>query len=100
MHGGCMIKVTAIDWGVPTFCLETLSIAVMITVPEYVPAARPERETPICVDEGADKLTVPLAGDAVSQGPPNVVPVLAVQSKASVQVPPAEMFAACAAGAG
>jgi hypothetical protein len=99
MHGGCTIKVTAIDWGAPTFCLETLSIAVMVTVPEYVPAARPARETPIFVDEGADKLTIPLAGDAVSQVPPVVVLVLAVQSKAFAQVPLAEMFAVCAAGA-
>ena len=99
MHGGCTIKVTAIDWGAPTFCLDTLSIAVMVTVPEYVPAVRPARETPIFVDEGDDTLTVPLADDAVSQGPPETVLVLAVQSNAFAQLPLAEMFAVCAAGA-
>ena len=99
MHGGCTIKVITIDWGAPTFCLETLSIAEMVIVPEYVPAARPAREMPIFVDEGADKLTVPLSGDAVTQGPPDVVLVLAVQSKAFAQAPLAEMLAACAAGA-
>ena len=100
MHGGCTIKVTTIDWGAPTFCLETLSIAEMATMPEYVPAPRPARETTRSVDEGADKLTVPLPGDAVSQEPPDVVRVLAVQSKAFAQVPLAEMLAVCAAGAG
>jgi hypothetical protein len=71
----------------------------MVTVPEYVPAVRPARETPIFVDEGAAKLTIPLDGDAFSQEPPDVVPVLAVQSKAFAQVPLAEMLAVCVAGA-
>jgi hypothetical protein len=51
------------------------------------------------VDEGADKLTVPLAGDAASQGPPETVLVLAVQSRAFAQVPLAAILTGCAVGA-
>ena len=69
-------------------------------MPDQVPPDRPARETPIFVDEVDDKLTVPLAGDAVSQEPPETVLVLAVQFRAFAQVPLAAMLTRCAAGAG
>jgi hypothetical protein len=51
------------------------------------------------VGEGADKLTVPVAGDAVSQGPPERVLVLAVQLRALAQAPLEVMLMGCGCGA-
>jgi hypothetical protein len=66
-----------------------------------VPAANPAAVTPTLVVEGAFKLTVPVAGVAVSHFPPaGVVTVVAVQVSAFTQVPLAVMVAACATGFG
>ena len=98
LHSGCTVNMTVTVCGVPTVCLVTLSLAATVTVPVYVPAATPLRETPILVAEDAPILTVPVAAVAVSHVPSaGVVATVAAQFKGWVQAPVAVIFAVCGA---
>ncbi len=101
VHAGCTVSVTVIVCGVPTAVRVTLSIAVMVIVPEYVPAVNPASTTPTLVAEGVVKPAIPVAGVVVSHVPPaGVVDTVAVQFKAFAQAPLAPMVAGCVAGLG
>ena len=98
VHSGCTVNVTVTVCGVPTVRLVTLSLAATVTVPVYVPAATPLRETPILVAEDAPILTVPVAAVALSHLPPaRFVATVAVHFNGWVQAPVAVIFAVCGA---
>lgn len=70
VHGGCTFSVIDTTCGVPTGRCVTLSIAVMVTLPVYLPAGRFVPAMPTVVNEVAVRLTMPAAGLNVSQVPP------------------------------
>jgi hypothetical protein len=101
VHTGCTVSETAITFGVPTANFVTLSMAVRVTVPVWVPAVNPVSTTPTLVAEGTFELTLPVAGVAVSHLPPTgVVEAVAVQVSAFTHAPLVVMAAACATGFG
>ena len=67
VQGGCTFKVIDTTCGVPTAKWVTLSIAVIVTLPVYLPASRPFPAMPTVVTAVAVRLTVPAAGLKVSQ---------------------------------
>jgi hypothetical protein len=82
VHTGCTFNVTIITLGLPTANFVTLSMAVKVTEPVYIPVVvMPFRETPTLLAEGAFTLTRPV-GVAVSHAPPAVVAVVAAQFSA------------------
>jgi len=88
VHTGCIVNVIGMTLGVPTANLVTLSIAAMVTEPEYVPAISPVDETPTLVAVDPLALTNPV-GFAVSHVPPAGVTteLFAVQVRAFAQAP-------------
>ena len=94
--GAVMSSVIIMTCGVPTGWFALL-VAVMVTVPVYVPAPRPVSETPTLVADEAERLTLP-EGEALSHEPPVEVTTDADQFNELLQAPLAVMVAGCGAG--
>jgi len=100
VHGGSIFRVIPTTSGLPMGACVTLSIALIVTLPVYVLAASPVKDTPTAVLDGEESETVPVDGVVVSHVPPaGVVAVVAVQLRGFAQVPLALIATGWVAGA-
>lgn len=99
VHAGCTANVIGMTLGAPTACLVTLSIALTVTEPEYVPAKSPVVETLTVAACDPLALTVP-DGVVASHVPPAGVPTeaCAAQVMPFGQAPLVVIASGCATG--